>query len=272
MARPTRLGRPRRWPPPLFFRLSAVGLHPIDRHPTHARPAVQLCARSNGFNAEHAGTARRRIGHVVLSSYLYPVRERMGESPHAFVRSRRRAQRIRCNSFGPGAWSGNDHHREGRRRLERIGLDERHSHGYVYSCGFGLSLHQSIARRNTYVRFRHLEFPLCSEGRETGAKIVMTSGSRPEARSLESEAYLLVLVPVSTGSSYSSESSASPRMRIVPWKHGASGPVWFGLSGQLATLINSTCTRAPVRHPFKMTPSSRPRPLLVPPRISAPKE
>jgi hypothetical protein len=44
MARPTRLGRPRRWPPPLFFKLSAVGLRPIDRHPTHTRPAVQLCA------------------------------------------------------------------------------------------------------------------------------------------------------------------------------------------------------------------------------------
>jgi hypothetical protein len=31
-ARPTRLGRPRQWPPPLFFKLSAVGLRPIDRH------------------------------------------------------------------------------------------------------------------------------------------------------------------------------------------------------------------------------------------------
>jgi hypothetical protein len=44
MARPTRLGRPRRWPPLLFFKLIAVGLRPIDRHPAHARPAVQLCA------------------------------------------------------------------------------------------------------------------------------------------------------------------------------------------------------------------------------------
>jgi hypothetical protein len=28
----------------LFFRLSAVGLRPIDRHPTHARPVAQLRA------------------------------------------------------------------------------------------------------------------------------------------------------------------------------------------------------------------------------------
>ena len=45
MARPTRHGRPRRWPPPLFFRLVAVGLRPIDRHPTPACPA-QRAARS----------------------------------------------------------------------------------------------------------------------------------------------------------------------------------------------------------------------------------
>jgi hypothetical protein len=41
MARPTRHGRPRRWPPPLFFRPIAVGLRPIDRHPTPACPALR---------------------------------------------------------------------------------------------------------------------------------------------------------------------------------------------------------------------------------------
>ena len=40
MARPTRHGRPRRSPPSLFFKLIAVGLRPIDRHPTPACPAV----------------------------------------------------------------------------------------------------------------------------------------------------------------------------------------------------------------------------------------
>ena len=38
MARPTRIGRPRRWPPPLFFKLIALGLHPIDRHPHSCLP------------------------------------------------------------------------------------------------------------------------------------------------------------------------------------------------------------------------------------------
>ena len=28
----------------MFFKLIAVGLRPIDRHPTHARPAVEWCA------------------------------------------------------------------------------------------------------------------------------------------------------------------------------------------------------------------------------------
>jgi hypothetical protein len=44
MARPTRIGRPRRWPPPLFFTLIAVGLRPIDRHPTPACPPWTLHA------------------------------------------------------------------------------------------------------------------------------------------------------------------------------------------------------------------------------------
>ena len=45
MARPTRIGRPRKSPPPVFFKLIAVGLRPIDRHPTPACAAVYAARR-----------------------------------------------------------------------------------------------------------------------------------------------------------------------------------------------------------------------------------
>jgi hypothetical protein len=43
----------------LFFRLSAVGLRPIDRHPTHARPVVQRSGAS-GFQTIEGGVTRVR--------------------------------------------------------------------------------------------------------------------------------------------------------------------------------------------------------------------
>ena len=76
MARPTRLGRPR-WPSPLFFRLSALVLRPIDRHSTHARPAPSdaLCNSRLAGRFSNGPVAVEYLWqfltHRVLGQFLY---------------------------------------------------------------------------------------------------------------------------------------------------------------------------------------------------------
>ena len=77
MARATRRGRPRRWPPPMFFTLIAVGMRPIAA--TRLRPA-RPCARRAvvqrpGANSPEPCEATRRASmlRVVVQAPLSHV-------------------------------------------------------------------------------------------------------------------------------------------------------------------------------------------------------
>ena len=71
MARPTRLGRPRQWPPPLFFKLIAVGLRPIDRHPilpARQRQLTVVQRRGSEFSRTMRATRMHsRAGNRIVS-------------------------------------------------------------------------------------------------------------------------------------------------------------------------------------------------------------
>ena len=118
MARPTRHGRPRRWPPALFFRRIAVGLRPsmwpaLVKLPTNARPSPHTFPDApRCLIARHEVPRRQssaRAGgchHWPSLNGSRPPSIRVGVSPNTLSTMRPRARRGSRWRERPLLWIG----------------------------------------------------------------------------------------------------------------------------------------------------------------------